>query len=165
MAAMQISQVVTISPYVLWRIFNIAVKQDADTCRQGSTETNGFRCSHQIISTWRSCFPTPFEHVCLSWVFLVFYVTCNKYVTVQMCRRTKKLYLRSGSQRHRHFAGFLNVSILHRHGTTLSLLRWRFKKRKGPPYPQMGRVSRNYRKKVGPVSVLGRTRKRTIWNV
>ena len=31
----------------------------------------------------------------------------------------KKLYLQSGSQRHRHFAGFLNVPVLHRHGTTL----------------------------------------------
>ena len=28
----------------------------------------------------------------------------------------KKLYLRSGSQRHRHFAGFFNVTVLHRHG-------------------------------------------------
>ena len=39
------------------------------------------------------------------------------YVTAQMCKRTeeeKKLYLRSCSQRHRYFAGFL-----HRHGTTL----------------------------------------------
>ena len=31
----------------------------------------------------------------------------------------KKLYLRSGSQRHRHFVGFFNVPVLHRHGTTL----------------------------------------------
>ena len=35
----------------------------------------------------------------------------------------KKLYLRSGFQRHRHFAGFLNVPVLHRHGTTL-FIRW-----------------------------------------
>ena len=35
----------------------------------------------------------------------------------------KKLYLRSGSQRHRHFAGFFNVPVLHRHGTTL-FRRW-----------------------------------------
>ena len=34
-----------------------------------------------------------------------------------------KLYLRSGSQRHRHFAGFFNVPVLHRHGTTL-FIRW-----------------------------------------
>ena len=34
-----------------------------------------------------------------------------------------KLYLRSGSQRHRHFGGFFNVSVLHRHGTTL-FIRW-----------------------------------------
>ena len=31
----------------------------------------------------------------------------------------KKLYLRSWSQRHRHFTGFFNVPVLHRHGTTL----------------------------------------------
>ena len=30
----------------------------------------------------------------------------------------QKLYLRSGSQRYRHFAGFVNVPVLHRHGTT-----------------------------------------------
>ena len=35
----------------------------------------------------------------------------------------KKLYLRSSSQRPRHFAGFFNVSALHRHGTTL-FIRW-----------------------------------------
>ena len=35
----------------------------------------------------------------------------------------KKLYLRSGSQRHRHFAGFFNVPVLQRHGTTL-FMRW-----------------------------------------
>ena len=37
----------------------------------------------------------------------------------------KKLYLRSGSQRHRHFAGFFNVPVLHRHGTTLFIRRFR----------------------------------------
>ena len=31
----------------------------------------------------------------------------------------KKLNLSSGSQRHRHFAGFFNVPVLHRHGTIL----------------------------------------------
>ena len=35
----------------------------------------------------------------------------------------KKFYLRLGSQRHRHFAGFFNVPVLHRHGTTL-FIRW-----------------------------------------
>ena len=35
----------------------------------------------------------------------------------------KKLYLRSGSQRHRHFAGFFNVPVLHRHRTNL-IIRW-----------------------------------------
>ena len=32
-------------------------------------------------------------------------------------------YIRSGSQRHRHFAGFFNVPVLHRYGTTL-YIRW-----------------------------------------
>ena len=46
------------------------------------------------------------------WVsVLVFYVMCNDnsviYVTAQMCRGLQKLYLRSGSERHRHFVGFL----------------------------------------------------------
>ena len=31
----------------------------------------------------------------------------------------KKLYLRSGSQCHRHFVGFFNMPVLHRHGTIL----------------------------------------------
>ena len=41
-----------------------------------------------------------------------------------MCRRTeelkKKLYLRSGSQRQRYFAGFFNVPVLHRTGPSFS---------------------------------------------
>ena len=60
----------------------------------------------------------PDRSVCVC-VF-VFYVTCNDisviYVTVEMCRRLKrKLYLLSGSQRHRHFVGFFNMPVLHRH--------------------------------------------------
>ena len=43
----------------------------------------------------------------------------NQFNSTQL----KKLYLRSGSQRHRHFEGFLNVPILHRHGTTI-FIRW-----------------------------------------
>ena len=35
----------------------------------------------------------------------------------------KKLYLRSGSQRHIHFVGFFNVPVLQRNGTTL-FIRW-----------------------------------------
>ena len=31
----------------------------------------------------------------------------------------KKKYLRLGSQRYRHFVGFFNVPVLHRHGATL----------------------------------------------
>ena len=35
----------------------------------------------------------------------------------------KKLYLRLGSQRHRHFAVFFNMPVLHRHGANL-FIRW-----------------------------------------
>ena len=35
----------------------------------------------------------------------------------------KKLFIRSGSQRHRQFAGFFNVPVLHRHGTN-HFIRW-----------------------------------------
>ena len=37
----------------------------------------------------------------------------------------KKLYLRSGSQRQIHFAGFFNVPVLHRHGTNFFKRRFR----------------------------------------
>ena len=48
---------------------------------------------------------------------LVFNVTCNDisvlYVTAHRCAGglKKKLYIRSGSQRHRHFTGFFNVPV------------------------------------------------------
>ena len=42
------------------------------------------------------------------------------YVTSHICAGgLKKLYLRSASQRHRHFVGFFNVPVLHRHGANL----------------------------------------------
>ena len=34
------------------------------------------------------------------------------------CGLKKKLYLRSSSKRHRHFTGFFNLPVLHRHGIT-----------------------------------------------
>ena len=57
---------------------------------------------------------------CWSWIELnlLFNVTINDisviYVTAHRCAggRKKKLDLRSGSQRHRHFAGFFNVPVL-----------------------------------------------------
>ena len=59
----------------------------------------------------------------LSLSLLVFYVTSTilqLYMWRHICAgRLKKLDLRSGSQRHRHFLGFFNVPVLHRHGTTL----------------------------------------------
>ena len=56
---------------------------------------------------------------------LVFNVTCNDHICDGTCAGglKKKLNLQSGSQRHRLFAGFFNVPVLHRHGTTL-LIRW-----------------------------------------
>ena len=56
--------------------------------------------------------------------FIRVYVTCKDiiviYVTAHMCRRIEEeVVIRSGSQRHRHFAGFFKVPVLHRHGTTL----------------------------------------------
>ena len=67
---------------------------------------------------------------CRVWVYwcftsrylLVFYVTIfQSYMWRHICAGglKKKLYLRSGSQRQRHFTGFFNVPVLHRHGTTL----------------------------------------------
>ena len=61
-------------------------------------------------------------------VLLVFYVTCTLFQSYMWRHRCagglkEKFYLRSGSQRHRHFAGFFNVPVLHQHGTTL-FIRW-----------------------------------------
>ena len=59
---------------------------------------------------------------------LVFYVTSTIFQLHMWRHRCagglkKKLYLRSGSQRHRHFVGFFNVPVPHRHGTNL-FIRW-----------------------------------------
>ena len=57
-------------------------------------------------------------HDVLSWVELVCNVTVNDisviHVTAHRCAGglKKKLDLRSGSQRHRHFVGFFNVPVL-----------------------------------------------------
>ena len=60
----------------------------------------------------------------LSWVYWCFTshaTILQSYMWRHRCAGglKKKLYLQSGSQRHRHFAGFFIVSVLHRHGTTL----------------------------------------------
>ena len=64
-----------------------------------------------------------FTHIIYEWVsVLVFYVTCNDisviYVTAQMCRRTEEEVVPTvGVQTQlRHFVGFFNVPVLHRHG-------------------------------------------------
>ena len=62
------------------------------------------------------------SYIGLSMSLLVFYDT--RIIQLYMWRHRfagglKKLYLRSGSQRHWHFVGFFNVPVLHRHGITL----------------------------------------------
>ena len=64
----------------------------------------------------------------LSLSLYVFYVTCNDisviHVTAQMCRWIEEEVVPTvGLPTHRHFVGFLNVPVLHRHGTTL-FIRW-----------------------------------------
>ena len=71
------------------------------------------------------------KHIfCLSLSLLVFYVTCDDisviYMTAQMYRRTEEevdVVPTVGLPRHRHFVGFFNVPVLHRHGTNL-FIRW-----------------------------------------
>ena len=59
----------------------------------------------------------------LSWVYWCFTSHATIFQSYMWRHRCagglKKLYLRSGSQRHRHFAGFFNVPVLYRHGTTV----------------------------------------------
>ena len=58
------------------------------------------------------------REICSGWLNWLFNVTINDisviYVTAHRCAGglKKKLDLRSGSQRHRHFVGFFNVPVL-----------------------------------------------------
>ena len=67
------------------------------------------------------------ENVLRVWVYWCFtsHATIfQSYMWRHICAGgLKELYLRSGSQHHRHFAGFFNVPVFHRHGTTL-FIRW-----------------------------------------
>ena len=65
--------------------------------------------------------------VCVYWCFTSHTTIFQSYMWRHRCAGglKKKLYLRSGSQRHRHFAGFFNVPVLHWHGTTLFIQRFR----------------------------------------
>ena len=87
-----------------------------------------FLCWDQSLLNM-SCFRTFEFRTSLGLSLLVCYVTCNDIsvisVTAQMCRRTEKEVevVRSGSQRHRHFAGFFYVPVIHRHGTNL-FIQW-----------------------------------------
>ena len=73
------------------------------------------RTSHKYVGGW-------------VWVYLVFTSHATIFQSYMWRHRCggvlkKKLYLRSSSQRHRHFAGFFDMPVLHRHGTTL-FIRW-----------------------------------------
>ena len=59
--------------------------------------------------------------VCIYWCFTSHATIFRLYMWRHRCSGglKKKLYLRSGSRRHRHFVGFFNVPVLHRHGATL----------------------------------------------
>ena len=72
-----------------------------------------------------------FSHICYGidvqaeWVWVYWRFTSHatifqSYTWRHRCAGgLKKLYLRSGSKRHRRFVGFFNVSVLHCQGTTL----------------------------------------------
>ena len=53
------------------------------------------------------------------WCFTSHATVFQSYMLRHRCASglKKKLYLRSGSQRHKHYAGFFNVPVLHRYGT------------------------------------------------
>ena len=61
-----------------------------------------------------------FGGVWVSWCFTSHATILQSYKWRHRCEGglKKKLYRRSGFQRHRHFAGFANMPVLHRHGTT-----------------------------------------------
>ena len=63
--------------------------------------------------------------VWVNWCFTSHATIFQSYMWRHRCADglKKLLYLRSGSQRHRHFAWFFNVPVIHRHGTTL-FIRW-----------------------------------------
>ena len=74
------------------------------------------------ISTIILCLP----RVWVYWCFTSHATRFQSYMWRHKCAgglKKLKLYLRSGSQRNRHFAGFFNVPVLHRHGTNL-VIRW-----------------------------------------
>ena len=76
----------------------------------------------------------------LSWVYWCFTSHATIFQSYMWQHRCagglkKKLYLRLGSQRHRHFTGFFNVPVLDRHGTTL-FIRWNTVQSEVNPDPQ-----------------------------
>ena len=52
-------------------------------------------------------------NTCMKWVHWCFasHATISQYMWQHRCAGGLKLYLRSGSQRHRHFVGFFNVPV------------------------------------------------------
>ena len=89
------------------------------TDRQTKERTNAKRIFHGVMDreSW----------VWVYWCFKSHATILQSYMYMWRHRCAgwlkKKLYLWSGSQRHRHFAGFFNVPVPHRHGTTL-FIRW-----------------------------------------
>ena len=81
---------------------------------------NYWHCVTNIITSFMSW-------VWVYWCFTSHATTFQLYMWRHRCAggltQERKLYIRSGSQRHRNFVGFLNVPVLHRHGTTL-FIRW-----------------------------------------
>ena len=88
-------------------------------------------CPYALVQEIDLYHKTLFNHVHM-WVWLYWCFTSHatifqSYMWRHRCAGglKKKLHLRSGSQRHRHFAGFFNVPVIHRHGTTLFKRRFR----------------------------------------
>ena len=91
------------------------------TCSLTAVRADVIFFERMVVEKW-------LEFDMLSWVYwcLTSHATIfQSYMWRHRCAGglKKKLYLRSGSQRHRHFTGFFNVPVLHRHGTIL-LIRW-----------------------------------------
>ena len=79
------------------------------------------RCHHvKYAMEWEL-----WNYMCILYVFVYWRFTSHATIfPLYMWRHRcagglKKLYLRSTSQRHRHFVGFFNVPVLDRHGATL----------------------------------------------
>ena len=93
----------------LWRVFE-TIRGIVGSCR--------WRRQLYVTSVWN-------YWVWVYWCFTSHATIFQSYMWRHRCAcgLKKKLYLRLGSQRHRHFVRFFNVPLLHRHGITL-FIRW-----------------------------------------